>query len=123
MAEAITANHEFDQHDLLYQVADKNNPLPRSVHRREDYRLLDGKWKFALDTEDRGLKEQWYIRHNYTVMASFPGSIESYFEAVKDFKDESTLYGENDDVIAWYETEFAIPEEWDKPNKLTQLTF
>lgn len=119
----IATKHEFDQHDLLHEVADKTNQLPRSILRREAFVLLDGKWKFALDSEDRGLSEQWYIKHNYTVKASFPGSIESYFAAVKDFKGESSLYDNRDEVIAWYEREFSIPEEWNKPNKLTQLTF
>jgi beta-galactosidase/beta-glucuronidase len=124
MAKANT-KHEFDQHDLVNVVADKNNPLPRSILRREAYQLLDGEWRFTLDSENRGLDERWYIQHNYTITAQFPGSIESYFAAVKDFKEEeeSTLYQHSDDVIAWYERDFEIPEEWSKPNKLVQLTF
>jgi beta-galactosidase/beta-glucuronidase len=124
MADLVGTKHEFDQHDLLYEVANRSNPLPRSVSRREAFEILDGQWKFALDKEDRGLQEKWYVKHNYTVKAAFPGSLESYFAAVKDFKDESSsLYDDREEVIAWYEREFSIPEEWDRPNKLTQLTF
>ncbi len=120
---ATNSNREFDQHDLLHVVADESNPLPRSILRRTAYVLLDGNWRFTLDPENLGLTEKWFINHNYTVTASFPGSIESYFDAVKEFKDKSSLYLDNDEVIAWYERDFAVPEEWNNPNKLTQLSF
>ena len=123
MLDLDAAKYEFDQHDLFHVVADKDNPLPRSVHRREDYVLLDGEWRFTLDSEDVGLTEKWFVKHNYTVTASFPGSIESYFAAVKDFKGTSNLYKHSDDLIAWYERDFTIPEEWCKQNKVIQLTF
>ncbi|HSK72629.1 MAG TPA: hypothetical protein VK892_13080 [Pyrinomonadaceae bacterium] len=119
MAE-INSKNEFDQHDLFHVVADKDNPLPRSVLRRESFELLDGEWRFTLDTDNRGLNERWYINHDFTTTASFPGSIESYFDAAKE---ESSLYVHSDEAIAWYERDFTIPEEWDKPNKLIQLTF
>ncbi|HLM60111.1 MAG TPA: beta galactosidase jelly roll domain-containing protein, partial [Pyrinomonadaceae bacterium] len=70
-----------------------------------------------------GLKKKWFIKHNYTITANFPGSIESYFAAVQDLKEESNLYQNSDDVIAWYERDFSIPEEWINQGKLTQLTF
>ena len=123
MRDSNVAEYEFDQHDLFHVVADKDNPLPRSVQRREDYVLLDGEWRFTLDTEDVGLSEKWFVKHNFAVTASFPGSIESYFAAAKDFKGELNLYKQSDDLIAWYERDFTIPQEWLKPNKLVQLTF
>jgi len=113
----------FDQHDLSILAADKVNPLPRSILRREAFVLLDGDWRFTLDVENQGLKKKWFVKHNYTVTANFPGSIESYFAAVQDFKEESNLYATSDDVIAWYERDFSVPEEWTKEGKLTQLTF
>lgn len=115
--------YEFNQHDLLHVVAEKDNPLPRSILRREAFVLLDGEWRFALDSENRGLKEYWFARHNYTVTAAFPGSIESHFAAVKDAKEELSLFTDSDDVIAWYERDFSVPEEWNRPDKITQLTF
>ena len=113
----------FDQHDLSTLATDKVNPLPRSVLRSGDYKLLDGDWRFTLDVENQGLKKKWFVKHNYTVTANFPGSIESYFAAVQDFKEESNLYATSDDVIAWYERDFTVPEEWTGQGKLTQLTF
>jgi beta-galactosidase/beta-glucuronidase len=122
---AITkSNHEFDQHDLLHAVADKNNPLPRSILRRTAFQLLDGEWRFALDTKDRGLQEQWFAHYIYTETAVFPGSIESHLIAAKKSVEASSLYNDSDEVVAWYERDFSTPEEWNNaPNRLTQLTF
>jgi len=118
-----SSNQTFDQHDLLTLATNKMNLLPRSVLRGGDYVLLDGSWRFTLDVENEGLKKKWFVKHNYTVTANFPGSIESYFAAVKDIKEESNLYATSDEVIAWYERDFTVPEEWIKQGKLTQLTF
>jgi beta-galactosidase/beta-glucuronidase len=121
---ADTSKHEFDQHDLLHQVADKENKLPRSILRRDAFELLDGEWRFALDYDDRGLKEYWFVRHEYTDTAQFPGSIESHLAAAaKDARQFSPLYSDSDEVVAWYERDFEIPEEWRKYNRLVQLTF
>jgi hypothetical protein len=91
--------------------------------RREAFVLLDGNWRFTLDVKDEGLKKKWFVKHNYTMTANFPGSIESYFAAVQDARAESDLYATSDEVIAWYERDFSVPEEWNNPDKLTQLTF
>lgn len=117
------SNHELFQHDLFHVIADETNRLPRSVLRRDSFQLLDGEWRFALDSDNRGLEERWYLQHTYTVTAAFPGSIESYLAAVKDFRAESSLYQTDDEVIAWYECDFSVPAEWNISNKITQLTF
>lgn len=116
-------NETFDQHDFVNVIEDKSNPLPRSITRREAFVLLDGDWRFTLDVKDEGLKKKWFAGHNYAMTANFPGSIESYFAAVQDAKAESDLYATSDEVIAWYERDFTVPEDWNNPNKLTQLTF
>jgi beta-galactosidase/beta-glucuronidase len=111
--------------DLPQIVADRINPLPRSIRRRNPFVILDGKWKFEHDAIDRGLEEQWYLKHEYKETAMFPGSIESHLAAGKDERETSaSLYAESDEVVAWYECEFIVPEEWMKdPRVLTQLTF
>ncbi len=119
----INSNHEFDQHDLFHVVADKNNQLPRSVLRRNAFELLDGEWRFALDAGDRGLEEHWFERKEFTETAMFPGSIESYFDAAKTAPEQSPLFVNSDEVVAWYERDFSVPAEWTAANKLTQLTF
>lgn len=122
------SKQEFAQRDALSTAAadeaHKNNPLPRSIVRRTPFELLDGEWRFALDFEDRGLNERWNVFHEYTETAMFPGSIESHLAAVKNAIEASALYNNTDEVVAWYEREFSIPEDWKAfPDKITQLTF
>ncbi|HXG83733.1 MAG TPA: hypothetical protein VNI84_06865 [Pyrinomonadaceae bacterium] len=113
---------ELDQTDIA--VPDKINPLPRSIVRRTAFELLDGEWRFALDADDRGLKEYWFARHDYAETAMFPGSIESHLAAARDVKESHALYSTSDEVVAWYERDFSVPEEWKSASdKLTQLTF
>ena len=82
-------------------MADKINPLPRSIVRRTPFELLDGEWRFALDTENRGLNEYWFAHYDYTETAFFPGSIESHLAALKDAKEKQDLYSDSDEAIAW----------------------
>ncbi|MBA3692056.1 MAG: glycoside hydrolase family 2 [Acidobacteria bacterium] len=123
----MTTNHpdqKIDHRDLPQIVADKINPLPRSILRRTAFEVLDGEWKFAFDVQNHGRKERWYKKHDYTETAMFPGSIESHLSAAKSAVEASLLYHETDEVVAWYEREFSIPENWtDQPNAITQLTF
>ena len=37
---------------------EQRHPFPQMS--RENYRLLDGKWKFRADKDDRGESEHWY---------------------------------------------------------------
>ena len=48
------------------------NPLPRAVIRPNSYVLLDGEWRFDLDTEERGLLESWHLGHSYEHTANWP---------------------------------------------------
>ena len=104
-------------------MPDKINPVPRSIFRRTAFELLDGEWRFELDTDNRGLRENWHIQHAYTETALFPGSIEAHLAASTDAEAYS-LYSNADEVIAWYEREFSVPADWKSdPDKITQLTF
>jgi beta-galactosidase/beta-glucuronidase len=117
-----SSEHEFQQHDLFHRVADEINQLPRSVLRRTAFELLDGNWRFALDAENKGLTEKWFENYHFTSTAMFPGSIESQLAAAQD-RQENSLYSASDEIVAWYERDFSIPDEWNKSNKITQLTF
>ncbi|GAA4385716.1 glycoside hydrolase family 2 protein [Hymenobacter koreensis] len=96
------------------------NPLPRAVLRTNNYELLDGEWHFAHDAEDTGLREGWHLGHHYEHTAQWPGSVEDHMAAAK---------GQNarvwqDEVVAWYEREFTLPERSAaQANSLFQLTF
>jgi len=98
------------------------NPLPRSVRRRTPYELLDGEWRFALDLENQGLGEGWHVGHEYHQLAQFPRAIEDHLASAKDTQALKPDW--QNDVVAWYEREFQMPDEWySAPNCLTQLTF
>lgn len=97
------------------------NPLPRAVRRRNAFTLLDGEWKFEIDYNDVGLKENWSQAHNYRNTALWPGSVEAHMAAAKDNQD-SVARPEN--VIAWYEREFDLPPVAERPEgTMIQLTF
>lgn len=96
------------------------NPLPRAVLRSNSFILLDGEWKFAVDTKDEGLTQQWYLGHLYTSTAEWPGSIEDHMEKAG-LKDRW-----HDKVVAWYEREFpqpALEDESFNGHSMLQLTF
>jgi hypothetical protein len=91
--------------------------LPRAVLRKGLFELLDGVWRFALDPEDRGLDERWYLGHACDATAHWPASIESQIEA-----GQAAVGG--GEVVAWYEREFEVPAEWQAaPETLVQITF
>lgn len=95
------------------------NPLPRAVLRSTNYLLLDGEWNFALDPDDAGLREQWYLAHPYARTASWPGSVEKHLA-----QQQPEVPGWRDKIVVWYEREFALPERGDDgAHSLFQLTF
>jgi len=103
-------------------VQNQLNPLPRSVNRQNVYELLNGEWRFSLDLEDKGLREHWYLKHDYESTAVWPGSIEAHMAEAKDTQQHAPQW--QDSVVAWYEREFDVPENWcNEPNCLVQITF
>lgn len=103
------------------ETLDYINPLPRAVIRPNSFTLLDGEWKFALDTEDRGLLENWHINHDYEDMAHWPGSVEQ--QMAKEHPTEKTWENK---IVVWYEREFERPVQSNRPGmppSIIQLTF
>lgn len=99
------------------------NPLPRAVLRSNNHVLLDGEWRFALDPEDLGLQDGWYLGYEFKDKANWPGSIEQHIAMIKG-KSEDGLW--RDKVVAWYERDFPLPErddDDDGPQSIIQLTF
>ncbi len=98
------------------------NPLPRSVNRQNVYELLNGEWRFGLDLEDRGLREHWFVAHEYDSTAVWPGSIEAHMAAARNTQQQTPAW--QDTVVAWYEREFSVPENWfHDAVGLLQITF
>lgn len=97
------------------------NPLPRAVLRLNNYLLLDGEWRFALDTEDEGLAQQWALGHSYTQTAQWPGSVEDH---MAEAKGQNTPALWHDKVVAWYEREFTLPaRDEQEASSMLQITF
>lgn len=98
------------------------NPIPRAVLRSNNAILLDGEWRFALDKEDKGLEERWFLGHQYDYTGSWPGSIEEHMEKAKIDPEQKRW---TDKIVAWYEREFPLPvlSDTDAPTSLLQLTF
>lgn len=97
------------------------NPLPRAVLRTNNYLLLDGEWRFEHDVNDTGLRDNWYVGHNYSDIAPWPGSVEDHLASVKG---EQVPAGWQDQVVVWYEREFPLPERGDEgTHSMFQLTF
>jgi hypothetical protein len=97
------------------------NLLPRSVMRYNKPILLDGEWRFALDAEDLGMNEKWYVHHNYKDTAHWPGSIGNHIAQTKGIKEDNAWQGK---VVVWYERNFPLPatENGEAPS-IIQLTF
>ncbi len=108
-------------HDAAQPLRDGRNPLPRSIARPLGYLLLDGEWSFALDPDERGLRERWWLGHAFTETAQWPGTIEARIAA-----EHAAVEGQqrHDTIVAWYERTFVVPTSWlDERASEVLLTF
>src|SRR5205809_177412 len=97
------------------------NPLPRSILRRNVFELLDGEWRFDFDLEDRGLNEKWFLSHDYSRSAVWPGSVESYMAEAMHAQEHTPEW--QDQIVVWYERDFEIPGTWCRdPGCIVQVT-
>ncbi|GAB3891736.1 glycoside hydrolase family 2 protein [Spirosoma agri] len=113
---SFSASRPEDAH-----VAEPVNELPRSVLRPNTYLLLDGEWRFAIDTEDVGLQQRWYVGYPFDGKAHWPGSIEAH---MAEAKGQATPARWQDKVVAWYEREFELPQRIEPlSHSIIQLTF
>ena len=75
---------------------------------------LKGDWKFKLDPEKVGIKEQWF-KNQLPDKAILPGSLDEQKLGIKnDAKEIRRLTRENKYIgPAWYQKKVDIPEKWD----------
>jgi beta-galactosidase/beta-glucuronidase len=107
--------------DEAQAVAHHLNPLPRSVVRRTETILLDGTWRFDLDLNDQGLTQQWYLAHNFPETVQWPSTVEAHLASAQH---QQRTAPNSDQVVAWYERDFALPETWlQLRDQIIQLTF
>src|SRR3954470_19954509 len=98
-----------------------NYPVPRAVLRHSTPILLDGEWNFELDPDDTGIKDGWFLGHEYKQKANWPGSVEEHLSQGKE--QQQTEFWK-DKVVAWYERDFPLPDQnGNKQKTMMQLTF
>ncbi|MFD2569588.1 glycoside hydrolase family 2 protein [Spirosoma soli] len=116
------SNFSFAQsREETTELEEAINPLPRAVLRPNSHVLLDGEWKIAFDNDDCGIRERWYLGHNYQQTAHWPGSVEEHMAQAKGLPHPAVW---QDKVIVWYEREFNLPERSGPTAQSTiQLTF
>lgn len=118
----VTATMPTRPRDDDQPMRDGRNPLPRSIARSDGHLLLDGEWSFALDLEECGVDEHWWLGHKFTETASWPGTIEA--RMAQGYEALNEPVPGYDQVVAWYEREFAILAGWlTDTNSIVQLTF
>jgi Glycosyl hydrolases family 2, sugar binding domain/Glycosyl hydrolases family 2/Glycosyl hydrolases family 2, TIM barrel domain len=108
--------------DKKYVLKSSPNALPRSVIRNNEYELLDGEWRFELDVADRGLQDHWFLGHEFSTSARWPGLVEDYMATAVDEEEQNGFW--QDRVVAWYERDFVVPAHWhNDANYPVQITF
>ncbi len=96
------------------------NPIPRAVIRPNSSILLDGIWRFAIDTDDHGLRDGWHLGHLYKDTADWPGTIEEHIAKARGDIQGVTW---QDKVVVWYERDFEMPKTEAGYHEMLQLTF
>ena len=77
---------------------------PRPILTRPDWLNLNGEWRFAVDRENRGLKEKWFgsdLPGNQLIRVPYP--INSSASGVSE---------EHGEPVVWYQREFTVPPDW-----------
>lgn len=105
---------DSDREDII------KNPIPRAVIRPNQSVLLDGTWRFAIDSEDHGLRDGWHLGHLYKNTAEWPGTIEDHISKARGDVQGRTW---QDKVVVWYERDFPLPERENLHHEMLQLTF
>ncbi|GAB3776861.1 hypothetical protein GCM10028818_22980 [Spirosoma horti] len=89
-------------------VPQADGQLSATAFLPDNYLLLDGDWRFALDLYDQGIHDLWCINHLSAGTVQWPGSIEAHLSHVK----ENVSPHKNGlpvKIVIWYEREFSLP--------------
>ena len=95
---------------FLLLLSCKNEPF---VSQRESI-LLNGSWKFELDTDGVGITEKWYsglLKDSVRL----PGSLDENFKGILNTNRGETMRLSRElmyEGMAWYQKEVNIPENW-----------
>ncbi len=76
--------------------------------------LLNGSWKFSLDTVGQGINEKWFAR-SLSDSVRLPGSLDENKKGIPNTNRQETMRLSRELMyagMAWYQKEVTIPESW-----------
>lgn len=76
--------------------------------------LLNGSWKFSLDTVGQGINEKWFAR-SLSDSVRLPGSLDENKKGIPNTNRHETMRLSRELMyagMAWYQKEVTIPESW-----------
>ena len=85
------------------------NEYPRPSFLRKEWQNLNGTWDFEFDDSNKGLKEKWYEKKEFSKKINVPFAYQSEMSGINDKKYHDTV---------WYRKKFKINSEWCKKNIL-----
>lgn len=80
--------------------------------------LLDGTWRFAMDTSGIGIDKLWYTR-TLSDSVKLPGTMDEYKKGIVNTNTNETMRLSRELMysgMAWYQKDINIPEKWDGKN-------
>lgn len=88
----------------------KREEYPRPQLVREKWFNLNGRWEFAFDDLDQGMKEEWYLNDK-----QFDDEIEVPFVYQTEM---SGIDSQENHEIVWYKKKFEVPEDFEEEKYL-----
>ncbi|MBI5671442.1 MAG: glycoside hydrolase family 2 [Chloroflexi bacterium] len=76
---------------------------PRPQYVRSAWMNLNGAWEFEFDDDNRGLREKWFERHDFTRTIIVPYAFQSLLSGIQDTRFHD---------VVWYRRSFDVPEAW-----------
>ncbi|WP_306572498.1 hypothetical protein [Bacillus sp. AFS031507] len=82
-------------------IVTPRSEYPRPDFVRNEWLNLNGQWNFEFDDNNSGLREEWYLHHDYSQKITVPYAFQTKLSGIetKEFHD-----------IVWYGRCFTIPE-------------
>lgn len=82
---------------------------PRPNFLRKEWQNLNGTWDFEFDDSNKGLKEKWYKKGEFSKKINVPFAYQSEMSGINDKKYHDTV---------WYRRKFRIDSKWHGKNIL-----
>jgi beta-galactosidase/beta-glucuronidase len=96
---------------IMFITASCNKGSFIPVH---DTILLNGSWKFALDTAKTGITEKWYS-HSLADSVRLPGTLDENQKGIPNINRQETMRLSRERMfagMAWYQKSVIIPDSW-----------